>query len=142
MRFRVDAAVGNSRGIFDAAYSFGNDRDDEGTMTGTPQEIGESIVRFLEGVTPEDCQIMKYGTEKVYFELLITPIEEHDPAPPAEPPRTVEGFHTVDEFLDRVRELGEAGVKEANERIGDQGRPPDDYSADEHLEPHDTDEGL
>ena len=40
MRFRVQAAAGNSNGIFDAAYDFGSGVGDEAEMTGTPQEIG------------------------------------------------------------------------------------------------------
>jgi hypothetical protein len=73
MRFHVDASVGNADGVFDAAYDFGSSAGEQAQVTGTPQEIGAEIARFLAALTPADCEAMKYGTSKFFVELIIVP---------------------------------------------------------------------
>jgi hypothetical protein len=55
-----------------------------------------------------------------------------NPKPPPEPPMKVEGFKTVDEFLDRIEEINQQRAEAIL----------DDFSDDEDMEPHDTVEGL
>lgn len=83
MRFLVKAAVGNANGIFDAAYDFGAICGDEGQMRGTPEEIGAEVTRFLALLTPQDCEAMKYGTDRFFIVLTIGPDEPPAVAPPA-----------------------------------------------------------
>ena len=45
MRFVATASVGNSDGIFDAAYDFGISAGTEAQLCGTPKEIGEEARR-------------------------------------------------------------------------------------------------
>ena len=80
MRFRAEASVGNGEGVFNAAYDFGNGSGEEATVTGTPQEIGEAVVRYLATLTPEDCRAMRYGTSRFFVQLLISPEEGSPPA--------------------------------------------------------------
>lgn len=61
MRFHVDAKVGNADGVFDAAYNFGHGSGEEATATGTPEEIGLTVVRHLASLTPTDCDAMRYS---------------------------------------------------------------------------------
>lgn len=75
MRFRVEASVGNSDGVFDAAYDFGEGSGEEASMTGTPQEIGEAVSRFLSSLSAEDCEAMRYGTSHFFVQLIVTPVE-------------------------------------------------------------------
>lgn len=78
MRFRVDASVGNAEGVFDAAYNFG-DGADEATVSGTPEQIGDAIARYLASLRPEDCQAMRSGTDLFFVQLTISP---EAPIPP------------------------------------------------------------
>lgn len=73
MRFTVQASVGNADGVFDAAYDFGAEGGDEGQLTGTPEEIGFAMARYLSGLTPEACAAMRYGTDRFFVQLIITP---------------------------------------------------------------------
>jgi len=75
MRFRAKASVGNSRGIFDAAYNFGLGAapPNEAEMLGTPLEIGAEVARYLALLTPDDIQTMRYGTPQFFVEFIITP---------------------------------------------------------------------
>jgi hypothetical protein len=73
MRFRAEASVGNGEGVFDAAYYFGDGSGEEAAFTGSPQEIGDAVARYLAALTPENCRAMKYGTEKFFVQLLISP---------------------------------------------------------------------
>lgn len=76
MQFRVEASVGNSKGVFDAAYDFGlGFGTTEAEMSGTPEEIGAAVARYLSLLTPEDCQDMKYGTDCFFVKLVIVPEE-------------------------------------------------------------------
>ncbi len=78
MRFRVEGPVGNGEGVFDAAYDFGEGSSEEAALTGTPQEIGVAVARFLASLTPDDCQAMRYGTATFFVQLVISPeIEAH-----------------------------------------------------------------
>jgi len=76
MRFHVQASAGNANGIFDEAYDFGSDSGQEAELCGTPQEIGQEVTRFLSLLTPEDCQVMSYGTPHFFIQLTITPEEQ------------------------------------------------------------------
>ncbi len=69
MKFTARASVGNANGVFDAAYDFGTEIEAE--LTGTPQEIGNEIARFLSNLTPEDCKEMQYDTPRFFVELII-----------------------------------------------------------------------
>lgn len=73
MRFLARASVGNADGVFDAAYDFGAAQGAEAEMFGTPDEIGTELVRFLSGLSLEDCQAMQYGTGQFFIEIVITP---------------------------------------------------------------------
>jgi hypothetical protein len=73
MQFRVQASVGNADGVFDAAYDFGRPYGQEAQMQGTPQQIATEVARYLEGLTPEDCTTMEYGTGRFFVELQIEP---------------------------------------------------------------------
>jgi hypothetical protein len=73
MRFRVGASVGNSDGIFDAAYDFGEGSGEEAVMSGTPREVGDAVARYLGSLTAEDCREMRYGTARFFIQLVITP---------------------------------------------------------------------
>ena len=73
MRFRVEAAVGNADGIFDAAYNFGEGSGEEAAMTGTAREVGDAVARYLESLTPEDCHSMRYGTSRFFVQLIVAP---------------------------------------------------------------------
>lgn len=75
MLFRVEGAVGNGDGVFDASYDFG----EGGAMTGTPEEVGEAVARYLASLTPEDCRTMRYGTPKFFVQLVISPEESTAP---------------------------------------------------------------
>lgn len=75
MRFVVQASVGNSDGIFDAAYDFGIGSGKEAKMHATSKEIGAEVARFLSTLTPEDCKAMRYGTRRFFIELIIEPEE-------------------------------------------------------------------
>jgi hypothetical protein len=75
MRFQVQASVGNTDGVFDAAYEFGRCAGEEAQMTATPQEIGQEVARYLATLTPTDCEAMKYGTSRFFVELIIVPEE-------------------------------------------------------------------
>jgi hypothetical protein len=75
MWFRVEASVGNSNGVFDAAYDFGEESGEEARFTGTPREIGEAVARFLSSLTPEACQAMRYGTSRFFVQLIVSPVE-------------------------------------------------------------------
>ena len=48
MRFRVKATLGNSHGIYEAAYDFG----EESELRGEPQEIGLALANYLQALTP------------------------------------------------------------------------------------------
>lgn len=73
MRFRAEASVGNGEGVFDAAYNFGEGSSEEAAFTGTPQEIGDAVARYLAGLTAADCRAMQYGTSKFFVQLTILP---------------------------------------------------------------------
>ncbi len=75
MRFQMSASVGNSDGLFDAAYQFGNATNGEAQMSGTPEEIGAEVARYLSSLTPEDCREMQYGTQRFFIEFIVTPDE-------------------------------------------------------------------
>jgi hypothetical protein len=75
MRFLVEASVGNSDGAFDAAYEFGSSANEEAQITGTPEQIGREVTRYLSTLTPADCQTMRYGTSRFFLELIVTPDE-------------------------------------------------------------------
>jgi hypothetical protein len=75
MRFLVRASVGNAEGVFDAAYEFGRTRGTEAEFLGTPEEIGRELARYLSTLTPEDLKAMRYGTDRFFVELIITPDE-------------------------------------------------------------------
>ncbi len=52
MRFWVEATVGNGDGVFDAAYDFGLGAGKaEAEMSGTPDEIGAEVARYLSRLT-------------------------------------------------------------------------------------------
>lgn len=74
MRFRVEASVGNGQGVFDAAYDFG-DGICEASVTGTPQAIGEAVAHYLERLTDQSCQEMRYGTDRFFVQFVVTPDE-------------------------------------------------------------------
>jgi hypothetical protein len=73
MRFRVEAAVGNSHGVFDAAYDFGEGSGEEAAMTGPARDVGDAVTRYLGSLTAEDCREMRYGTARFFIQLVITP---------------------------------------------------------------------
>jgi hypothetical protein len=75
MRFRVEASVGNADGVFDAAYDFGEGWGKEAAITGTPQEIGDAVTRYLSSLSAEDCEAMRYGTSHFCVHLIVTPEE-------------------------------------------------------------------
>jgi hypothetical protein len=72
MRFLVRASVGNAEGVFDAAYELGRSRGTEAEYLGTPEEIGREVARYLSTLTPDDCETMRYGTDRFFVELIIT----------------------------------------------------------------------
>lgn len=74
MLFRVDASVGNAEGVFDAAYDFGDGKT-EAEMSGSPEEIGRAVTRYLSGLLAEDCKAMQYGTDDFFVQLTIRPIK-------------------------------------------------------------------
>jgi hypothetical protein len=81
MRWRADATSCNDNGPFDAAYEFGLGVDPEGFgagMTGTPEEIGKELARFLSVLTRQDVETMKYGTGRYYVELILGPVDEEE----------------------------------------------------------------
>jgi hypothetical protein len=71
--FTVQASVGNADGVFDAAYDFGSENGQEAEMSGTPQEIGESVARYLSRLSSDDCETMKYGTPRFFVQFVIEP---------------------------------------------------------------------
>jgi hypothetical protein len=75
MRFRVEAAVGNGDGVFDAAYNFGEGSGEEAAMTGIPREIGDAVASYLMSLTQEDCLAMRYGTPRFFVQFVVTPDE-------------------------------------------------------------------
>jgi hypothetical protein len=70
-RWEATAVVGNVRGVFDAAYSFGNSAGDEGHLVGTARELGDELARVLRGLTADDVEVMKSGTTRFFLRLLI-----------------------------------------------------------------------
>jgi hypothetical protein len=78
MRFHVQASAGNGNGIFDAAYDFGSAHGQEAEMSGTPEEIGQEVARFLSLLTPDDCQAMRYDTLEFFIQLTITPKDQFE----------------------------------------------------------------
>lgn len=72
-RFTVQASVGNADGVFDAAYDFGSEYGQEAGMSGTPQEIGEAVARYLSMLTSKDCEAMRYGTPRFFVQFVIEP---------------------------------------------------------------------
>ena len=72
-RFNVYASVGNADGVFDAAYGFGSEYGQEAETSGTPQEIGEAVARYLSQLTSEYCETMKYGTHRFFVQFVIEP---------------------------------------------------------------------
>jgi hypothetical protein len=70
-KWQADASVGNLDGIFDAAYSFG----DSSRVVGTPAEIAEAVQKYLESLSDENIEAMKYGTSRffVQFEVMALP---------------------------------------------------------------------
>ena len=81
MRFRVEASVGNANGVFDAAYDFGEGSGVEAAITGTPQQIGEAVARYLSSLSGEACEAMRYGTSHFFVQLVVTP----EKAPTSQP---------------------------------------------------------
>ncbi len=73
MRFSVRASVGNSDGVFDAAYDFGDSVGDQGGMVATPEEIGAEVTRYLKSLDKADMDAMRYGTAHFFVELIIEP---------------------------------------------------------------------
>jgi hypothetical protein len=69
--WEASASAGNAEGVFDAAYAFGNPQGDEGHMLGTAQEIGGELARVLKGLTHDDVETMKYGTNRFYLQLTV-----------------------------------------------------------------------
>ena len=70
--WEASAAVGNSRGVFDACYRYGNSQGDEGHLLGTSQELGAELARVLQELTRGDVETMKYRTTRFFMELVIT----------------------------------------------------------------------
>lgn len=70
----VQAAVGNTEGVFDADYDFGDGVGGEGGMVGTAEEIAQELVRHLKGMDIRDFETMKYGTDDVYIQLILRPV--------------------------------------------------------------------
>ena len=60
--------------MFDAAYEFGRGAGSEGGMTGTAEEVGRELSRYLASLTPRDIEDMKYKTDRFFVELTITPL--------------------------------------------------------------------
>lgn len=63
--------MGHANGVCDAVYDFGQ----EAERSGTPQESGVEVARFLALLTPEDCQTTRYDTAPFFIQLTITPEE-------------------------------------------------------------------
>jgi hypothetical protein len=69
MRFKAKATLGNSHGIYDTAYQFG----DQGELVGTPDELAREVARFLGKFTEGEVQALRYGAPHFFVELLVTP---------------------------------------------------------------------
>ena len=55
------------------AYDFGSEFGQEAEMSGTSQEIGEAVARYLSRLTSEDCETMKYGPPRFFVQFVIEP---------------------------------------------------------------------
>jgi hypothetical protein len=75
--WEATARVGNSRGVFDAAYAYGHSHGDAGHLLGTAQALGAELTVVLKRLTYGDVEDMKYHTDRFYLELVI-----ELPAPP------------------------------------------------------------
>jgi len=69
--WEASAAAGNARGVFDAFYSYGNSKGDEGHMLGTAHELGAELARVLQGLIREDVETMKHGTDRFFIQLTL-----------------------------------------------------------------------
>jgi hypothetical protein len=70
-KWQADASVGNLDGVFDCAYSFGQDS----RVVGTPAQVAEAVRRYLESLSDENIEAMKYGTSRffVQFDVMALP---------------------------------------------------------------------
>jgi hypothetical protein len=70
-RWQADASVGDITGVYDAAYAFGGDS----RLVGTPAEIAAELQRYLESLSDEDIEAMKYGSNRflVRLEIMVLP---------------------------------------------------------------------
>jgi hypothetical protein len=69
--WEASASAGNANGVFDAAYSFGNNKGDEGHLLGSAEELGTELARVLAGLTCGDVERMKYKTNKFFLEVVV-----------------------------------------------------------------------
>ena len=69
--WEATAAAGNAHGVFDACYAFGNSKGDEGHLLGTSSELGAELAHVLRGLTREDVETMKYGTDRFFLHLAV-----------------------------------------------------------------------
>jgi hypothetical protein len=69
--WEASASAGNANGVFDAAYSFGNSKGDEGHLLGSAEELGAELARVLDGLTCGDVEHMKYRTSRFFLEVVV-----------------------------------------------------------------------
>lgn len=70
-QWQATASDGNADGVFDACYSYGNSKGDEGHLLGTTQDLGAELSRVLTELTRDDVETMKYGTDRFFIELMV-----------------------------------------------------------------------
>ncbi len=70
--WEASACAGNTSGIFDACYSYGNSKGDEGYLVGTAAEVGAELTRVLQELTQDDVKTMKYGTDRFFLQVYVT----------------------------------------------------------------------
>jgi hypothetical protein len=71
-KWQADASVGNLDGVFDCAYSFGQDS----RVVGTAAEIAEAVRQYLESLTSSDIETMKYGTSRFFVQFEVMPLPD------------------------------------------------------------------
>jgi hypothetical protein len=69
--WEATAVAGNTDGVFDACYRYGNSQGDEGHLLGTAQELGAELARVLQGLSRSDVEAMKYGTDRFFLLLVV-----------------------------------------------------------------------
>jgi hypothetical protein len=69
----AEASSGNGEGIFDAAYDYGNTQGREAEAIGTAEQVAAELAVLLRTLTRGVVEEMKYGTDRYFVELLITP---------------------------------------------------------------------